>query len=513
MPKIDALPSLAQGSIDAAVDVLPIVDVSANQTDKVTVGALVGAALAASPVTAAQGGTGQASYTDGQLLIGNTATGGLSKATLTAGSNITITNGNGTISIASTAGGSGTVTSVSVATANGFAGSVANPTTTPAITLTTPLSGLLKGNGTAMVAASSGTDFSAGTSGLGTGIVKTTTGTGALTVAVAADFPTLNQNTTGTAAGLSAVLAVASGGTNSTATPTAGGIGYGTGTAHAYTAAKTTGTVWLSGGAGVPTTTTGTLALAGNFATVGAFATTFTMTGVTGVTFPTSGTLLSTAAAVTVAQGGTGLATLTSGSLIIGAGTSTPTFLAPGSNGNVATVAGGVWTSAAPSGGSSALTVVTATAAAAALLNTNLSSTYNVYDLVVTGVTSVNNAEVRMRMEIGGSVITTSTYQFFQLSAVSIIAQAGSGAPGAYVSLLNCGNGASNSFSLTFRIYSPSSTALTKMVTWTGTAIRTEISQWTGNATNQGTGALTGIQIYPDSGTITCVMRLYGVPN
>lgn len=63
----------------------------------------------------ANGGTGQTSYTDGQLLIGNTATGSLSKATLTAGSNISITNGNGTITIASTGGtGSGTVTSVDV---------------------------------------------------------------------------------------------------------------------------------------------------------------------------------------------------------------------------------------------------------------------------------------------------------------------------------------------------------------------------------------------------------------
>jgi hypothetical protein len=46
------------------------------------------------------GGTGQTSYTDGQLLVGNTATGGLSKTTLTAGTGITITNGNGTITIA-----------------------------------------------------------------------------------------------------------------------------------------------------------------------------------------------------------------------------------------------------------------------------------------------------------------------------------------------------------------------------------------------------------------------------
>ena len=53
----------------------------------------------------ANGGTGQSAYTDGQLLIGNTATGLLSTAALTAGSNITITNGNGSITIAATGGG------------------------------------------------------------------------------------------------------------------------------------------------------------------------------------------------------------------------------------------------------------------------------------------------------------------------------------------------------------------------------------------------------------------------
>jgi hypothetical protein len=50
----------------------------------------------------AYGGTGQTSYADGELLIGNTATGSLAKATLTAGTNVTITNGNGAISIAAT---------------------------------------------------------------------------------------------------------------------------------------------------------------------------------------------------------------------------------------------------------------------------------------------------------------------------------------------------------------------------------------------------------------------------
>lgn len=60
---------------------------------------------------------------------------------------------------AGTGNGNGTVTTVSVVSANGFAGTVATPGTTPAITLTTPLIGLLKGNGTSMSAAVAGTDY------------------------------------------------------------------------------------------------------------------------------------------------------------------------------------------------------------------------------------------------------------------------------------------------------------------------------------------------------------------
>jgi len=54
---------------------------------------------------------------------------------------------------------SGTVTSVSVVSANGFAGTVATATTTPAITLTTSITGVLKGNGTAISAAVVNTDY------------------------------------------------------------------------------------------------------------------------------------------------------------------------------------------------------------------------------------------------------------------------------------------------------------------------------------------------------------------
>ena len=54
-------------------------------------------------LTEANGGTGETTYSNGQPLIGNAA-GGLTKATLTAGANVTITNGDGTITVAASGG-------------------------------------------------------------------------------------------------------------------------------------------------------------------------------------------------------------------------------------------------------------------------------------------------------------------------------------------------------------------------------------------------------------------------
>jgi hypothetical protein len=54
-------------------------------------------------VGVANGGTGQTSFTDGQLLIGNSTGNTLTKSTLTAGTGISITNGGGSITINATA--------------------------------------------------------------------------------------------------------------------------------------------------------------------------------------------------------------------------------------------------------------------------------------------------------------------------------------------------------------------------------------------------------------------------
>jgi len=248
-----------------------------NGTNVVAVATHLTSLTLASALPVASGGTGQTTYTDGQLLIGNTTGSTLTKTTLTAGSGIVITNGSGSISIASSGGGgsvtsvnattaisglsfsggpitgagtltlsgtlgvagggtgaatltsgavligagtsavtsvspgtlnnvltsngsawvsqagsgSGTVTSVSVVSTNGFAGTVATATTTPAITITTSITGVLKGNGTAISAATAGTDYVFPGGALGTPSSGTLTN---------CTFPTLNQNTTGNAA-------------------------------------------------------------------------------------------------------------------------------------------------------------------------------------------------------------------------------------------------------------------------------------------------------------------------
>jgi hypothetical protein len=241
--------------------------------------------------------TGSPITTTGTITLGGTlavASGGTGTATpsLVAGTNITSITGTWPNQTINASGGSGTVTSVAALTlgtsGTDLSSTVANSTTTPVITLNVPTAsatnrGALssadwttfnnKGSGTVTSVTGTSPIVSSGgatpaislASGYGDTLNPYASKTANFVLAapngssgaptfraiVAADIPTLNQNTSGTAAGLSATLAATSGGTGQSSYAVGDLLYASTTTALSKLADVATGNALISGGVGV----------------------------------------------------------------------------------------------------------------------------------------------------------------------------------------------------------------------------------------------------------------------
>ena len=134
--------------------------------------------------------------------------------------------------------------------------------------------------------------------------------------------------------------------------------------------------------------------------------------GAIGSVTPNTGafTTLTASTPIAVTSGGTGLATLTANNVILGNGTSTPSFVAPGTSGNVLKSNGTTWVSGQLRGlglGGEVWNNVTASRA----FNTVYTNSY-AYPIMVSANTNQSGPSPYIDGYVGGNLITRWYWQF-----------------------------------------------------------------------------------------------------
>ena len=172
------------------------------------------------------------------------------------------------------------------------------------------------------------------------------------------------------------------------------------------------------------------------------------------------------------------------------------------------------------SGGLTHLSTVTASAASTVDIETTFDSTYDAYKLIITDMTvGTDGAQVQGLLKIGGSYITSATYDFLHrrlgVDTTGQIFGGGFGNDNNIIVAQSTANDAHASANFEFNIYNPTDTAIRHIVRFLGSYYEddNDIHHVYGIGQNSTTGALTGIRFQVSTGTISGKFRLYGITN
>lgn len=209
---------------------------------------------------------------------------------------------------------------------------------------------------------------------------------------------------------------------------------------------------------------------------------------------------------LSVANGGTGAASLTANRVLLGNGTSALQEVAPGTSGNVLTSNGTTWTSAAAAGGSLILLSTTAASGTSVDITTGFSTTYSNYVIIATNIklTAASNS-VLATLNYAGTYLSTG-YYYTHITGATV-----QSASNDTLIRIN-GNGSTfNEGSFVMNINGVNTSGYRTTYSWTGGSAN---NYWcSGGGTNLGsTGQLQGVRFTCTGTTYSAgTFYLYGI--
>jgi len=243
-----------------------------------------------------------------------------------------------------------------------------------------------------------------------------------------------------------------------------------------------------------------------------------------GATAPDWGSVdLTVLPTITVAKGGTNIASFAAGDILYATGATTLTKLTKGSAADVLTMNSGAtapeWAASAGGGAWTWLNNTTFSGDSTMDIETGLDSTYPLYAIYFNEIEPSDDGQsLLFRVKQGGSY-QTANYQYHATTSASDTtafdynSAASVSTSGPQIVNVGVGNAAVESLNGTFYIPNPAGTTFYKNCWWDVTCLEGggEYLRSIGNGGRDDAAAITGVQFYFNAGTIDGSIALYGI--